>query len=98
MTAHVPRVGELLKMAMTGFHGLKIALGATSAALGLTAAAPAWAQAAPATEPAPAPTSADGQSADDQAPSADIVVTGFRASLNSALGIKRRETATVAAI
>jgi hypothetical protein len=85
-------------MAITGIHGLKIALGATSAALGLMAAAPAWAQAAPAAEPVAAPTPTGAQGADDQAPPADIVVTGFRASLNSALGIKRRETATVDAI
>ena len=98
MTAHVPRVGELLKMAITGIHGLKIGLGATSAALGLMAAGPAWAQAASAAEPVAAPTPTGAQGVDDQAPPADIVVTGFRASLNSALGIKRRETATVDAI
>ena len=34
----------------------------------------------------------------DDAPVADIVVTGFRASLNSALAVKRNETATVDAI
>lgn len=98
MTAHVPRVGELLKMAITGIRGLKIGLGATSAALGLMAAGPAWAQAASAAEPVAAPTPTGAQGVDDQAPPADIVVTGFRASLNSALGIKRRETATVDAI
>ena len=52
--------------------------------------------AAPPASPALAATQAD---VTDAAPTgADVVVTGFRASLNSALGLKRNETASIDAI
>ena len=77
---------------MTDFsHSARRALitGASVAALGLAAfAAPAFAQTAPQT-PADDP---------DAAQVDDVVVTGFRASLASALNIKRREAGVVDAI
>ncbi len=45
-----------------------------------------------------APAVAQDQGADEQPEVAEIVVTGFRASLNSALGIKRNEAAAVDSI
>jgi iron complex outermembrane receptor protein len=68
---------------------LKATLAVTTVTIGIGAAPAVCAQQAPAAPPsAEAPT--------DSAP--DIVVTGFRESLNSALGMKRRETATIDAI
>ncbi len=71
----------------------------TSPALGQVAG-----QAAPQTEPAPAdgaalsPQEAPATSQEAATQESDIVVTGFRASLNSALAQKREETASVDSI
>lgn len=72
-------------MGVTQRRVVKLALCASTAILGLSSAG-AWAQEAQA-------------AASQEADAADaIVVTGFRESLSSALGMKRRETAAVDAI
>ena len=77
---------------MTGNQRYKTLLALTTALTAL-AGGDALAQTAPATAPAaqPAPAATD-------ATSEEIVVTGFRASLNNALGMKRNETASIDAI
>ena len=66
--------------------------------MGMVMASPAVGQVAGQTPPADQAT--DGQAASPDAPAqdADIVITGFRASLNSALNLKRNETAAVDSI
>jgi iron complex outermembrane recepter protein len=76
-------------MAVSQFRALKIALGASTAALSLVPMSAAFAQDTAAAEQA---------AADEPAEDTAIVVTGFRASLSSALGIKRSSTATIDAI
>ena len=61
----------------------------------MVAATPSWAQQASAPQATP-PETAAAPADDAQAP--DIVVTGFRASLNAAINQKRRETAAVDSI
>lgn len=73
-------------MPVSQLRALKLALGVTTAVIGLASAGTALAQEAPAT-------------ADQSADSGEtIVVTGFRESLSSALGLKRNETAAIDAI
>jgi TonB-dependent receptor len=68
-------------------------------AIALTAALPAVAQTAPApVEVAPAPASPASSPQDDATQIDDVVVTGFRSSLQQALNIKRREAGAVDAI
>ena len=88
---------------------VRMAQGGSTIALAFGLMQPGWACAAdkPATLPAdqtaaaaqetpvPAPTAAD-QSTDDKA--SDIVITGFRASLNKALDLKRESVSSVDAI
>ncbi len=76
-------------MAYSALRSLRIALVAGSGLVSL-AASPAWAQALPAEDVA-APQTEDPQGE-------AIVVTGFRQSLSSALGMKRNETAAIDAI
>lgn len=76
-------------MAVSQFRALKFALGASTAALALVPLNSASAQEAPAADTAPV------DEANEPAP---IVVTGFRESLSSALGIKRTATASIDAI
>jgi hypothetical protein len=72
-------------MAFQANNSRKIALDLGTALLALSASQGAFAQSAPASDPA-----------EDAAP--EIVVTGFRESLSSALSLKRRETAAIDAI
>ncbi|MFM6852670.1 MAG: TonB-dependent receptor [Sphingopyxis sp.] len=81
-------------MAVSTVRGVRFALLAGTAGLGLAHAATAAAQTAPTTAATAAAAPQDG-SEDGNDP---IVVTGFRASLNSALGLKRNETAAIDAI
>ncbi len=81
---------------MSHIRILKTVFALSSAAAAL-AASSAWAQAQPETNAAtdaPAETPAL-QEAQDDTVGQDIVVQGFRASLSSAINIKRNETATV---
>ncbi len=101
-------------MAQSGIRTLRIALGTTSAVFGLALAQMAAAQGLPettaekdaraagnvqSTDAPPAspvvPVQADVSDAPEQG---DIIVTGFRESLNSALNLKRNETSTIDAI
>lgn len=75
-------------MVVTHFRELKIALVASTAALSLIQSSAAFAQDA----------SAEAAAADEVDQEPAIVVTGFRESLSSALGIKRAETASIDAI
>jgi TonB-dependent receptor len=68
-----------------------IANGASLAVLGLALTTPAWAQTAPAPATDPLPTTAEEQAQ-------DIVVTGYRQSLQAALSLKRNEVSSVDAI
>ncbi|WCT73097.1 TonB-dependent receptor [Sphingomonas naphthae] len=74
---------------MTSHHGIVRGLRAGTALLALCASGAALAQQAPATPPAPPAT------APAEPETAEIVVTGFRQSLNSALGIKRSQSASI---
>ena len=100
-------------MAQSGIRTVRIALGTTSAVLCLIVAQAAAAQGMPETnteKDARAPGNTQSTSAPPaspavasepdvtDAPVADIVVTGFRESLNSALNLKRNQTATIDAI
>ena len=81
---------------MSHIRILKTVFALSSAAAAL-AASSAWAQAQPETSaatdaPAEMPVLQDAQ---DDTTGQDIVVQGFRASLSSAINIKRNETATV---
>jgi len=68
-------------------------------ALMIALASPAIAQTGPAQAPAePAPPTADGAPPASDAATPDIIVTGFRASLNAALNEKRTETAAIDSI
>jgi TonB-dependent receptor len=78
---------------MSGIRIFKALLSATSAATALVAAS-AHAQTSPAAD---AETAAPATVA-QEAEAADIVVTGFRASLNSAINLKRYETSSIDAI
>jgi iron complex outermembrane receptor protein len=78
---------------MRSSHGFQFALrsGVSALVLSLAVAGAASAQTAPAAEP-----QADANSQDDGATTVDeIVVTGFRASLQSAVSAKRRESGIV---
>lgn len=79
---------------MNGTRRFKMILSLSGALAAIAAAAPAWAQDNAAT----ASPDAAADAALPQEAAQDIVVTGFRASLNSALNLKRNETATIDAI
>ncbi|MGF7150776.1 TonB-dependent receptor [Sphingomonas zeicaulis] len=79
---------------MNGTRRLKRILGLSGALAAIAAAAPAWAQ----DDAAAASPDAAADASLPQEAAQDIVVTGFRASLNSALNLKRNETATIDAI
>ena len=77
---------------MNGANRLKTYLSLSSALVVLTLSSQVQAQ-----EAAPQPAAPE-QAAPPQSEVADIVVTGFRASLSSALALKRNETSTIDAI
>jgi len=100
-------------MATPGIRNSKVALAVTTASLALLLGAAAHAQGVPETNAEKAARSAGNQQSTDappaspaaapqaevtDAPAGDIVVTGFRESLNSALNIKRNNTAAIDAI
>ena len=100
-------------MATSGIRNTRIALAATTAAFGLMIATSAHAQGVPETNAEKDARAAGNQQSTDQppaspavapqadvtdAPTTDIVVTGFRESLNSALNIKRNNTSAIDAI
>jgi iron complex outermembrane receptor protein len=92
---------------MIGIHQFKTMLSLSTAMVGLGLAVPAFAQPAQPEAATPETTVPDSASESTDAGQAtgvtgavaeEIVVTGFRASLSSALNLKRRETATIDAI
>ncbi len=103
------REGEDTGMARTVTGSMEAYVGASLMAIAMTLAAPAMAQST-STPTTPGDQSTTQQTVPiagetpDAAPQAadadqpDIVVTGFRASLNSALNLKRNETAAVDSI
>lgn len=80
-------------MASKNIQRVKFLVGISGTALALAASSNAWAQ-----ESADAATQDQAAAVDDQNAESAIVVTGFRASLNSALAAKRNETAMIDAI
>lgn len=85
-------MGETKGMSRTRI--LKSVLALSSAAAVLAAASAHAQDAAAAADPAPQAAAPE----QDEGPSSEIVVKGFRASLNNALNMKRNETATIDAI